>query len=167
LVIFAIRSARIYHRECALAFLNVGAAAVAVIEDHVIVPPVVQHDLDFLANDKISVFSNNNDGTDSGSKLGGSTIIDADPATGETRVRYGGDPKQRMFTGIRGKHQNLENGNTLIVDSHGGRVVEVNPAGDIVWRFMNRYDDDNVALVIDAIRYPPGYFKVGDWACGK
>ena len=130
-------------------------------------PWLDQHDPDFLPNGKISVFSNNNDRTETGSKLGGSTIVDVDPANGETRVRYGGVPNQGMFTDKRGKHQNLDNGNTLIVESDGGRIIEINWAGDIVWKFMNRYDHDNVALVVDAIRYPPDYFKVGDWACGK
>ena len=58
-------------------------------------------------------------------------------------------------------------GNTLIVESRGGRVIEINPAGDIVWKFMNRYDDEYVAYVNDALRYPPDYFKVADWTCRK
>jgi Arylsulfotransferase (ASST) len=130
-------------------------------------PWMDQHDPDFLPNGKISVFSNNNDLTEDGSRLGGSTIIEVDPVSGASRIRYGGVPKQKMYTMVRGNHQNLENGNILIVESRGGRVIEVNPAGDVVWKFVNRFDDDHVAYVNDAIRYSPDYFKVSDWTCKK
>jgi len=113
------------------------------------------------------VFSNNNDRTEDGSRLGGSTIIEVDPVSGETRVRYGGVANQKMYTRLRGNHQTLANGNTLIVESDAGRVFEINPAGDIIWKFINRYDADHVAYVNDALRYPPDYFKVGDWSCAK
>jgi len=53
------------------------------------------------------------------------------------------------------------------VESDAGRVFEINPAGDIIWKFINRYDADHVAYVNDALRYPPDYFKVGDWSCAK
>jgi hypothetical protein len=126
-----------------------------------------QHDPDFQADGKITVFSNNNDRTELGSILGGSTIVEVDPAGGATRIRFGGNAKERWFTPYRGKHQIMENGNTLIVESHAGRVIEVTPAGDTVWKFVNRYDTEYVAYVIDAIRYPPGHFKVKEWACAK
>ena len=128
-------------------------------------PWMDQHDPHFLASGKISVFSNNNDGTPDGSRLGGSTVIEADPVAGESSVRYGGRPDQRFYTDTRGKHQILENGNTLIVESNAGRIIEINQAGDIVWQYTNRYNDENVARVTEAIRYPPGYFDVADWAC--
>ena len=130
-------------------------------------PWMDQHDPHFMNTGRISVFSNNNDGTDDGSRLGGSTIIEADPVSGQTSVRYGGRPDQMMYTKIRGTHQRLANGNTLIAESHAGRVFEISEAGDIVWKYTNRYDDTSVALVIDAIRYPPGYFNVIKWACPK
>jgi hypothetical protein len=130
-------------------------------------PWMDQHDPELMPGGKISVFSNNNDRTELGTKLGGSTIIEADVNSGETLVRYGGRPHQRMYTKYKGRHQNLDNGNTLIVESRAGRVIEVNPAGDIVWKYINRYDTDNIALINDAARYPPGYFKVTDWSCPK
>ena len=137
------------------------------IKWHRVGPWMDQHDPDFLASGKISVFSNNNDRTEDGSRLGGSTIIEVDPVSGEARVRYGGVANQKMYTRLRGNHQTLANGNTLIVESDAGRVFEINPAGDIIWKFINRYDADHVAYVNDALRYPPDYFKVGDWSCAK
>jgi hypothetical protein len=35
----------------------------------------------------------------------------------------------------------------------------------VVWEFINRFDEGEVAEVSDAIRYPEGYFTVSDWTC--
>lgn len=64
---------------------------------------------------------------------------------------------------MRSKHQYLPNGNVLIADTITGRVIEVNPKGDVVWEFINRYDDQFVAQVMDAVRYSEDYFTVKDW----
>ncbi len=130
-------------------------------------PWLDQHDPDFKANGKISVFSNNNDGTRTGSAMGGSTVIEVDPVTRETSIRYGALPHQKFFTKYRGQHQHLDNGNLLISDSEGGRAFEVNPEGNLVWQMINRFDEDEVAMVNDVVRYPAGYFTVKDWACPK
>jgi hypothetical protein len=70
-----------------------------------------------------------------------------------------------MYTEVRGGHQKLSNGNLLITETLAGRIIEVTPDGDIVWEYINRYDDDEVAWLSDAVRYPEGYFKVSDWSC--
>ena len=128
-------------------------------------PWLDQHDPDFLPAGRISVFSNNNDGTPTGSILGGSTIIQMDPATRASTVVYGGRDGQRFYTQYRGQHQYLPNGNLLVVDSMSGRVFEIDEGGALVWQMINRYDDIDVASVNDAVRYPDGYFAVGDWTC--
>ena len=130
-------------------------------------PWLDQHDPDFTANGKISVFSNNNNWTKTGSINGGSTVIEVDPVTRETSIRYGALPKQKFFTRYRGQHQLLDNGNLLISDSEGGRALEVNREGSLVWQMINRFDEDNVAIVNDVVRYPAGYFTVNDWTCPK
>jgi hypothetical protein len=71
-----------------------------------------------------------------------------------------------MYTEARGKHQDLPNGNILITETRGGRILEVAEGGEIVWEYINRYDEGSVARMQDAIRYPPGYFDVTDWTCG-
>jgi hypothetical protein len=53
-----------------------------------------------------------------------------------------------------GEHQRLANGNGLIVESDRGRVFEVTPDGEIVWTYINRWDQDEVATVYHATRYP-------------
>ena len=128
-------------------------------------PWIRQHDPDFGADGTISVFNNNTDGTRSGSVLGGSTIVVLDPEDRKAVVLYGAKPGQKMYTPVRGRHQNLPNGNILITESVAGRVFEVTKQGYVVWEFINRFDDDKVAAVNDAIRYPEHYFTVEDWAC--
>lgn len=127
-------------------------------------PWIGQHDPDFLPNGHISVFDNANDGTETGSRLGGSRIIEIDPVSGEYVVRYGGRPDQPLFTDIMGHHQRL-GGNMLIAETRAGRVIEVTDKGEIVWEFINRADEDTVNNVTGATRYPPNYFRVDDWTC--
>jgi hypothetical protein len=128
-------------------------------------PWLAQHDPDFQPTGVISVFSNNDDRTRDGSLAGGSTILEVNPATGQTNIRYGGTPKQRMFSSRRGDHQYLEHGHVLIDESESGRVFEVNENGEVVWEFINRYDDTHVGIVMSAHRYREDYFTVRDWTC--
>ena len=132
---------------------------------HQVGPWIKQHDPDFLASGKIAVLANNDDGSPTGTILGGSKIIETNPATGENTVRYGDGPNQNWYSFRRGKIQYLPNGDILIADSESGRVVEINPAGEIVWEFINRYDDKFVAVIRGATRYPEDYFTVKDWSC--
>jgi len=128
-------------------------------------PWMDQHDPDFEANGKISVFSNNNDVTEKGSILGGTTIIEVDPVTRATSILYGAQPDEAFFTQYRGQHQHLPNGNMLLSESMSGRAFEVGPDGTLVWQFINRYDETDIASMNDVIRYPEDYFTVTDWSC--
>lgn len=92
-------------------------------------PWVYQHDPDFTADGKISVYSNN-------SGFGRSEIIKIDPATGElTNELLGGDLK--FYSGAQGKHQYLPNGNILIIIPGEGRVVQVTSSGNKVFEHNN------------------------------
>lgn len=128
-------------------------------------PWLKQHDPDFEPGGHIVVFSNNTDGTDDGSVLGGSTLLDIQPHDRRVSLRYGRKPGQTLFTKYRGKHQRLQHGGELLVESHAGRVIEVDAHGEIVWEFVNRYREDTVTVVTGAIRYDDEYFAVRDWAC--
>ena len=128
-------------------------------------PWIRQHDPDFQTRGTITIFNNNSDDTKTGDVFGGSNIIEIHPKSGRTTIKYGEQPNQNMFSNIRGKHQVLNNGNILITEFTGGRAFEVNSSGDIVWEFVNRFDEDEIAEVADAIRYPEDYFTVDDWAC--
>lgn len=55
----------------------------------------------------------------------------------------------------------LPNGNTLIVDSHGGRVLEVNQSGVIVWKI------DGARSIYDAERLGTGDESQGGWSANS
>jgi hypothetical protein len=130
-------------------------------------PWVRQHDPDFQSNGTITIFDNRADDDFEGAHLGGSEIVELDPSTGTTRRLYGGRPGQDMHTRILGKHQMLPNGNILITQSQGGRILEVTETGEIVWELINRYDEEHMAVITQATRYPPSYFEVDDWTCPR
>ncbi|HEY1075907.1 MAG TPA: arylsulfotransferase family protein [Fontimonas sp.] len=100
-------------------------------------PWVGQHDPDLLANGHILLFDNNGqyEGMHKGS--GRSQVIEFDPQTGGVVWRYGGSADHPLESVIRSCQQRLANGNTLITESDGGRLLEVDSAGDIVWEFVN------------------------------
>lgn len=127
-------------------------------------PWIRQHDPDFRPDGTISVFDNRRDGTPDGSRLGGSRILQIDPATDSVGVLFSAAPGS-FHTDIRGRHQLLGNGNLLLLESTQGRVLEVDSAGTIVWEYVNRYDEKRAAMISDAVRYDENYFTVESWAC--
>ena len=136
-------------------------------------PWIRQHDPDFAPDGTIMVFNNNAfdsqllDGNRSDLSLPRVTSIMAiDPASHETRVIYGGRPDQEIFTVVRGKQQVTPSGGLLITEFEAGRVLETDAGGRIVWEYINRYNDSNVAEVTEAALYRPDYFTVTDWSCG-
>jgi hypothetical protein len=128
-------------------------------------PWIRQHDPVFQPGGTITIFNNNSVDSNGSEHLGASEILELDPSTGEIRVLYGGTPEQAMYTAILGKHQVLPNGNILITESEAGRLLEVTEQGEVVWELINRYDDERVAILTQAVRYPLSYFEVEDWAC--
>jgi hypothetical protein len=71
-----------------------------------------------------------------------------------------------MLTVIRGKLELTDAGGLLITEFEGGRVFETDAGGQIVWEYINRYDEDEVAEISEARLYAPEYFDVPDWTCG-
>lgn len=73
-----------------------------------------------------------------------------------------------MLSVIRGKHELTEKGGWFITEFEGGRVFETDKDGNIVWEYINRYDEDEVAEISEARVYPKSYFTVTDWTdCTK
>lgn len=141
-------------------------------------PWIRQHDPEFRPGGTIVVFNNNTywaaygEGafTDNPSVSvldmeQVSNIIEIDPVTEKHSVLYGGIEGQEMLSVIRGKLELTNNGGLLITEFNGGRIFETDPAGQIVWEYINRYSKDEVAEVTEARIYPAGYFNVSDWAC--
>lgn len=104
---------------------------------------VGQHDPDLLDNGHILLFDNNGGFEHEGR----SRILEIDPATSAVAWQYGG-PDQPLSSRVRGEQQRLPNGNTLITESDGGRLLEVAADGSLVWEFLNPVRaGDNDALV--------------------
>ena len=93
-----------------------------------------QHDPDILPNGNILLFDNY---ANYHKPEGRSQVIEYDPQTMEIVWRYAGSAEWPFESLIRSSQQRLANGNTLITESSGGRILEVTPAGHIVWQFVN------------------------------
>jgi hypothetical protein len=93
-----------------------------------------QHDPDILPNGNILLFDNfgNYD-----SPEGRSRVIEFDPLTMETVWEFTGSPERPFESALRSSQQRLANGNTLITESEAGRLLEVDPDGQIVWEFIH------------------------------
>jgi hypothetical protein len=87
-----------------------------------------QHCPSVLDNGNILLFDNQGD-------YGRSRILEFDPVTQEIAWMYKGTPENEFSSEIFGSVQRLPNGNTLITESHYGRVFEVTREGDIVWEY--------------------------------
>jgi hypothetical protein len=105
-------------------------------------PWLAQHDPDILANGNMLLFDNlgnflDADGNDAEGGGGRSRIIEFDPATMEIAWQYAGTALAPFESDVRASQERLANGNTLITEETGGRILEVTPAGEIVWEFVN------------------------------
>jgi hypothetical protein len=90
-----------------------------------------------------------------------------DPVSRDVETLYEGTEGEPFFTAGRGKADLLGNGNFLITETQFGRVFEVTPGGEIVWSFINRYDDDRIVQVNGATRYPESYGRFDRSGCVK
>jgi Arylsulfotransferase (ASST) len=93
-----------------------------------------QHDPDILPNGDILLFDNYGNFK---KPEGRSRVIEFDPRTMELVWQYAGSAELPFESAIRSSQQRLANGNTLITESSGGRILEVTREGDIVWQFVN------------------------------
>jgi len=49
--------------------------------------------------------------------------------------------ERKFYSNLISGAQRLKNGNTLICEGHGGRILEVTPEKEIVWEYISPYDD--------------------------
>ncbi len=92
-----------------------------------------QHDPDLLANGNLLLFDNRGH-TGAG---GASRIIEFNPLTDQIHWAWGGDQTNWFYSKIRGCQQPLPNGNVLVSEPEGGRLIEVTRKGEVVWEFRN------------------------------
>jgi hypothetical protein len=135
-------------------------------------PWIRQHDPEFKKGGLISVFNNNCYGTAldpnflERSPLSAprvSNILELNPTTDKFNVVYGEKSEQKMLSIIRGKHELSHADGLLITEFEGGRVFETDKKGRIIWEYVNRYDEDEVAEITEARIYQKDYFKDTDW----
>jgi hypothetical protein len=93
-----------------------------------------QHDPHILDNGNILLFDNRGNFN---KPEGRSRVIEFDPRTMGIAWEYKGTAASPLESDIRSENQRLPNGNTLITESSGGRILEVTPDQEIVWEFVN------------------------------
>lgn len=139
---------------------------------HQIGPWVRQHDPEFNADGTLTVFNNNayrsglaGERVRSQDTPRTSNILRVDPATGETTHVFGEKEGQLILTHVLGKHDLTPAGGYIITEFEAGRALEIDDKGNIVWDYINYYNDDFVAEITEARVFPPSYFTVKDWSC--
>lgn len=135
-------------------------------------PWIRQHDPEFKQGGTISLFNNNCYGTVLDPEHKNLSPLDAprvtnimefDPVTNEATLVFGETPGQEMLSVVRGKHELTFAGGLLITEFEAGRVVETDKDGHVIWEYMNRYDEDEVAEITEARIYSRDYFNAVDW----
>ena len=127
------------------------------------------HDADWQPNGTITVYDNNMrepiDGNDASlddfsnpKNLRYSKIVQIDPQTYASNIIYHGK-LDGFYSGARGVHQVLPNGNILISSPHQGRVLEVTSSGETVFEFLNTYDEKEMLIISEARWFPLNYFN--------
>ena len=126
-----------------------------------------QHDPDMLPNGNIIIFDNNGHVGPGGR----SRVVEFSPVTQQIVWRYTGSEDDPFDVRSRGSQQRLANGDTLVTDSHGARIIEVAQDGRIVWEFHNpnREGADGATgsirsgerIPAEAIAFPFNYGRIG------
>ena len=144
--------------------LGLGATAVVDLEQEAIVwvrssPQLYKHDPKILPNGKLMIFENHWTSSES-------SVLESDPLSEEVTWQYLGSKEKTFFSNTCGTAERLPNGNTLIIESDGGRAFEVTPDASIVWEFYNPHragdNDQYIATLFDLVRLPPDF--PADWA---
>ena len=119
-----------------------------------------QHQPTVLADGRMLVFDNlGNKHAADRAKAGGvgiSRIVEIDPMTLEIVWRYTGSELVPFESKILGSSARLPNGNTLMTEGMGGRALEVNRDGMIVWEYLNPHkggdNDEYIAALMEVVR---------------
>jgi len=70
---------------------------------------------------------------------GQSSVLTLDPRTGETTSEYTGPEDEPLYSKRSGRIQFLSNGNMLVVETDGGRALELTEEHEVVWEFRSPY----------------------------
>ena len=111
------------------------------------------HDPEPLANGNLLIFDNYCMWRSESS----SAVIEFDPRSRSTVWSFRGEPGRRLKSDVRSCQEVLTNGNLLITESDGGRILEVTRAGKVVWEYVNPIrggdNSDMIPIACGARRY--------------
>ena len=68
-----------------------------------------------------------------------SSVVTLDPRTRRVTREYTGPKSEPLYSRRSGRIQVLPNGNTLVVETDGGRALELTDGGEVVWEFRSPY----------------------------
>jgi len=129
---------------------------------------VRQHDPDFIDGDHFSVFDNNHIAP---SEYGqNSKIVIVSALDDQVQDYFSSADKVPFYTNIMGKHQWLENGNLLMLESMNGRVIEVNTQKEVVWSYNNVLTGGKLISIMEGahrlpVTYNKNFFKLAMSQC--
>ncbi|MBN1161963.1 MAG: aryl-sulfate sulfotransferase, partial [Dehalococcoidales bacterium] len=89
-----------------------------------------------------------------------SRVLELDPMTLEVKWQYPapgpGAGVVRLYSSFVSSAQRLPNGNTLITEGNGGRIIEVTKEQEIVWEYISPYEHRmfKTTLLYHAYRVP-------------
>jgi hypothetical protein len=110
-------------------------------------PWQAQHDAHFLDNGHLLIFDNR--GLPFHSR-----VLEYDPLMQAFPWTYSGENGKAFYTRERGMSQRLPNGNTLVVNSENGELIEVTESKDVVWTLTTgRYISTARRYAADQVRF--------------
>jgi hypothetical protein len=120
-------------REALVSVRSIGALALLDLDSGSIVwalkgPWRMQHEAQFVGENRILLFDNLGLADDR------SRVMEIDARTAGILWEW---TEPGFFSRGAGAVQRLSNGNTLITESENGRIVEIDPSGEVVWEFLN------------------------------
>lgn len=136
-----------------------------IIKWHQTGPWLRQHDAEFRADGRLSIFNNNAfqtaypDGQTDLNAPFSTNIMSIDPVTRDTQIEFGERPGQELLSVIRGQHEIVGEDGLLIIEFDAGRVLEVDGRGQVTWEYVNAYDEENVGEIMNAAILPANYFQ--------
>ncbi|HIL80839.1 MAG TPA: hypothetical protein EYG54_06200 [Myxococcales bacterium] len=92
----------------------------------------MQHSPRLLADGSIVLFNNFLSPKRSG-------VMTLDPRTRLVVRQYSGNSAEPLYSRRSGRVQVLENGNILVIETDGGRALELTQDGEVVWEFRSPY----------------------------
>jgi hypothetical protein len=100
-----------------------------------------QHEAQFLSNGRLLLFDNlggqliEEEHRTASDTDGGARVLEYDPVTQAMPWSYTDEDSPTFRAVTRGGTQRLPNGNTLLVDPNGGRILEVTRDKHLVWEY--------------------------------